>query len=167
MFLEQLTLSDNTTLLDWTHISTRIKYLPTSRKPKQFSTLENTILIDSSTCAISNQIILSNINSLSLSTGHFKNKPSPWLLTYNDDNIIIGKAYHYNYSTNSVSITYWQTNIDLSITSLYLTPSISCYPCPGCNLNSLRIANHHTFNISATFSTKFLVERNMTTHLTN
>jgi len=53
LFLEQLTSSDNHTLLDWTHISPRLNYLPKGCKPKWFTTLETIILDHTSTRAIS------------------------------------------------------------------------------------------------------------------
>jgi len=54
LFLEQLTSADNHTLLDWTHISLRLNYLPKSHKPKWFITLETVILENSLTRIISN-----------------------------------------------------------------------------------------------------------------
>jgi ribonuclease HI len=156
MYLEQLTSSDNTILLDWSHISSRINYLPTGRKPKWFSILEQTILLNLHTRKINNNLPLPDVNTFSLNTGHYKHKPSPWLLTLKNNDIIIGKARKYNQSNNTISITHWSFEFDPSVTNLYPTPQTSCNPCLGCSYNSHRIQNKCTFDISATLSTKFL-----------
>ena len=45
IYLEQLTSSDNSVLLDWQHISSRIQQIPKGCKPQWFLTLENNLLI--------------------------------------------------------------------------------------------------------------------------
>jgi ribonuclease HI/endonuclease/exonuclease/phosphatase family metal-dependent hydrolase len=159
LFLEQLTSADNTTLLLWNHISPRLNYLPKGKQPKWFSIIENRITINNTTRQIISDISLPTINSLSFQTGHYKTKKNTWLITYSDNNIIIGKARRFNIESNTISITHWLSNIDPNITSLYPTPEIECRPCSGCNLNSNRIQNNCTLNISATLSTKFLGRR--------
>src|SRR5260363_159753 len=68
----------------------------------------------------------------------------------------IGKARRFNHSTNTISITHWKIHADLSLISLYPTPDAHCTLCSGCTLNSNRIQNTCTLDISATLSTKFL-----------
>ena len=58
--------------------------------------------------------------------------------------------------SNTVSINHWQHNIDISHSSCYPLPPISCKPCPGCSLNSSRIANYCTLEVSSILSTQFL-----------
>ena len=106
MFLEQLTSYDNATLLAWPHISPRILNLISGKKPTWFCTLENKILSNTSTHQINTSFHLSNTNSLSFQTGHFNPKSKPWLITYLDQEIIIGKARHFNHSANTISITH-------------------------------------------------------------
>src|SRR6185437_7393071 len=157
MFLEQLTSYDNTTLLAWPHISPRIHNLIRGKKPTWFHILENKILDNTSTRQINTTSLhLSNNNSLSFQTGHFNSKSKPWLISYLDQEIIIGKARRFNHLTNTISITHWKVHTDLSRTSLYPTPDTHCTPCPGCSRNSNRIQNTCTLDISATLSTKFL-----------
>ena len=94
LYLEQLTSYDNSTLLDWLHISPRINQIPTGRKPKWFSTLEKQIIIDFQTRTINPEINLSQTNSIAFTTGHYKSKSKPWLITfdYSSNELIIGKA---------------------------------------------------------------------------
>src|SRR5260364_471046 len=89
-------------------------------------------------------------------TGHFSVKTKPWLITYIDHNIIIEKARRFDQQTNTISITHWTFEFDENNTSLYPLPDICCYPCTGCSLNSNRIQNLCTIDVSATLSTKFL-----------
>ncbi|CAG8855180.1 21979_t:CDS:2, partial [Gigaspora margarita] len=51
-------------------------------------------------------------------------------------NIIIGKAHRYFKHSNTVSITYWSTNIDTLQSQLYPLSPISCMPCPEFNQTS-------------------------------
>src|SRR5438270_251241 len=67
----------------------------------------------------------------------------------------IGKAHLFNAQLNTISITHWIYNIDYTHIEYYPTPSLTCSPCSGCNLNSNRIKNQCTFDISATLSTQF------------
>ena len=134
----------------------RLNFIPTSKIPKWFLTIEQTTISNYTTRLITSQLQLSDINSLALSTGHFSKKSKPWLITYQDNNIILGKARRFNYTNNTIFITHWKTILDESITDLYPTPDIACLPCSGCELNSNRIPNLCTIEISATLSTKFL-----------
>jgi ribonuclease HI len=156
IFLEQLTSSSNDILLDWKHISTRLNYIPTGCKPLWFTILEKLITSDQVHRQIADQYKPHSNNSLSYSTGHYYTKLKPWLLTYINNNIIIGKARRFNKLLNTISITHWNIDCDNSITDLYPYSQPTCTLCPGCHLNSNRISNYCTFNISATLSTKFL-----------
>src|SRR5260363_347941 len=162
LFLEQLTSYDNTTLLSWSHISSRILNLIPGKIPNWFLTLENKILSNTTTRYICSSLQLSNINSLSFQTGHFNTKSKPWLISYSDQEIIIGKARRFNNTTNTISITHWNIQSDYSITFLYSTPDIHCTPCPECSLNLNRIQSTCTLDISATLSTKFLGRKTYT-----
>ena len=102
------------------------------------------------------------VNSLAFNTSHYTTKSNTWLITYLDNNIIIGKARRFSLDSNTISITHWLPNFDHQHTELYPTPDITCTTCLGCNFNSFRIQNHCTFNISATLSTKFLGRKNYT-----
>ena len=60
------------------------------------------------------------------------------------------------HTDDTISITYWNADIDLTHTHLYLLPNITCSLCTGCIYNSNKIQNHCTFNIPANTCTKFL-----------
>jgi len=108
---------------------------------------------------INTQLQLSNTNTLSFSTGYYKTKSKLWLISYNNNNIILGKARRYNYYDNLISITYWQIEFDYSHTNLYPPPAYTCKPCTGCPLNSNRIRNICTINVLASLSNKLLCKR--------
>jgi hypothetical protein len=131
LYLEQLTSFDNSTLLDWTHISPKLGQIPTGRKPKWFTILENKIITDNHTRQIDSSLNLPSSNSLSFTTGHYNSKSKPWLITfdYNYQEIIIGKACKYNTNDNTISITHWLTKHDPSYTSLYPLPTVNCTRC--------------------------------------
>ena len=156
IFLEQLTSFDNSVLLTWEHISPRINSLIPGKIPKWFTILENKITTNSITRQLISTLQLPSVNSLSYTTGHFNTKNKPWLITYKEQTIIMGKARRFNQQTNTISITYWTSEIDETKTTLYPTSNIICYPCTGCSLNSKRIQSCCTIDISATLSTKFL-----------
>ena len=108
---------------------------------------------------INTQLQLSNTNTLSFSTGHYKTKSKLWLISYNNNNIILGKAKRYNHHDDSISITHWQIEFDYSHTNLYSPPAYTCKLCTGCSLNSNRIRNICTINVLASLSNKLLYRR--------
>ena len=84
IYLEQLTLCDNSVLLDWQHISPRIQQILKGHKPLWFLTLENKLLVFQQKRKINLQLLqLSNINTLFFTTEHYKIKPKLWLIIYN------------------------------------------------------------------------------------
>ena len=156
LYLDQLTTMDNSTLLKWEHLSPRIGYLPKGKIPTWFKYLENTLIENSVTRKLTQQPVLTSNNYFSYTTRHFSKKHKPWLITNNNNNsITIGKARLFNAQLNTISITHWIHNIDYTYIEYYPTPSLTCSPCSGCNLNSNRIKNQCTFDISATLSTQF------------
>ena len=92
--------------------SSRIHNLIPGKISNWFLILENIILSNTTTCHISSSLYLSNTNSLLFQTDHFNSKSKPWLISYLENKIIIGKARRFNHTTNTISITYWniQTN---------------------------------------------------------
>jgi len=157
IYLEQLTSSDNTVLLDWQHISPRLQYIPKGRKPLWFTTIESKLVSDQETREINpQQIQLPSTNSLAFTTGHYK-KSKPWLITYDPNlrEVIIGKARKYNKEDDTISITHWIIEFDRTQTKLYPTPTYSCTQCTGCLLNSNRLQDTCTLNISTNLATKF------------
>ena len=77
MYLEQLTSYDNSVLLDWKHISPRLQHIPKGRKPLWFTTLENTIITNHQSRLVNSQLQLPLANSISFTTGHYKQAPKP------------------------------------------------------------------------------------------
>ena len=147
---------NNSSLLEQEHLSLWIGYLPRGKKPTQFKYLENTLIENPLLKKLTQQLTLTSNNYFSYTTSHFGKQHKPQLITIDDDGlVIIGKARLFNTQSNTTSITYWIHNIDYSHTEYYPTPLLTCNPCSGCNLNSNRIKNHCTFDISATLSTKF------------
>ena len=115
-------------LLDWQHISSRIQQIPKGRKPLWFLTLENNLLIFQQTREINSQYLqLSNINTLSFTTGHYKIKPKPWLITYNETDIIIGKARRYNQTEDSILLHIGQSTSILHKQHYTSTQTIAAY----------------------------------------
>src|SRR5437868_8954310 len=156
LYLDQLTTMDNSSLLEWEHLSPRIGYLPRGKKPTWFKYLENTLIENPLSRKLTQQPTLTSNNYFSYTTGHFGKQHKPWLITIDDGGlVIIGKARLFNTQSNTTSITHWIHNIDYSHTEYYPTPLLTFNPCDGCNLNSNRIKNHCTYDISATLSTKF------------
>src|SRR6185437_9807514 len=96
IFLEQLTSFDNSVLLTWEHISPRINSLIPGKIPKWFTILENKITTNSITRQLISTLQLPSVNSLSYTTGHFNTKNKPWLITYKEQTIIMGKARRSN-----------------------------------------------------------------------
>jgi hypothetical protein len=127
--------------------------LPKGKQPLWFSFLEETITTNTYTREIIESISLKSPNPFPLSTGHFKFK-KPWILLITNDQIILEKVHKFSNTSNSISITHWIANYDLSHTTYYPNPQINCMPCLGCNLNSNRIANLYTIDVLATLSTK-------------
>jgi hypothetical protein len=153
MYLDQLTTSENNILLKWQHISPRVHYLPKGKQPLWFSYLEEIIITNSHTREIMESISLNSPNPFPLSTGHFKFK-KPWILSITNDQIILGKARKFFPTKNSISITHWTTDYDQSHTAYYPNLQTNCILCSGCSLNSNRITNSCTIDVSATLSTK-------------
>jgi ribonuclease HI len=160
LYLDQLMTSENNVLLKWQHISPRIYHLPKGKQPLWFSVLEETIIENQNNRTIKNSISLTSPNPFPLSTGHYKSKTKPWIIATPNYQIILGKARRFFADNNSISITHWQTNYDSNSTAYYPTPFINCTPCPGCSLNSKRITNKCTIDVSATHSTKVWVRPN-------
>jgi len=138
------------------HLSLWIGYLPKGKTPTWFKYLENTLIENPFSRKLIQQLILTPNNYFSYTTGHFNKKHKPWLITIEDNNsVIIGKAHLFNTQLNTTSIIHWIHNIDYSHTEYYPILPITCNPCSGCNLNSNRIKNQCTLDISATLSTQF------------
>src|SRR6185295_8620422 len=89
------------------------------------------------------------------SSQHIFKKSKPWLLIYNNNEIIIGKIYRHFKNTNQISFTHWQANINTNHSDHYPFSPVQCSPCPGCHLNSNRIQNLYTVNVSAIISSQF------------
>ena len=156
LFLEQLCLSDNNTLLDWSHLSPRPLHIPKGKKPLWFIHFENTILNHNTHRTISFYYKPTGINPFAYLTNPFSKTDKPWVLTYLNNNIIIGQVCKTLSQSNKISITHWQHNIDASTPYYYPLPPISCTPCQGCNLNSHRISSCCTLEVSTILSTHFL-----------
>ena len=158
MYLEQLISYDNSVLLNWKHISSRLQYLPKGHKPLWFTILENTIITNHQFRLVNSQLQLPPTNSISFTTGHYKQTPKPWIIAYNHNcnNIIIGKARKYDQTEDTISITHWTIDFDTSHTELYPSVNYTCMQCTGCHLNSNHIQNKCIFNISPNLTTKFL-----------
>ena len=105
MYLDQLTTSENNTLLKWQHISPRLQYLPKGKQPLWFSFLEETIITSSYTREIIDSISLNSSNPFPLSTGHFNTK-KPWILSITNNQITLGKAHKFFPANNTISITH-------------------------------------------------------------
>ena len=153
MYLDQLTTSENNTLLKWQHISPRLQYLPKGKQPLWFSFLEETIITSSYTREIIDSISLNSPNPFPLSTGHFNTKKL-WILSITNNQITLGKARKFFPANNTISITHWITDYNSSYTAYYPNFSTNCILCLGCNLNSNYIRNLCTIDVSATHSTK-------------
>ena len=95
MYLEQLCSSENNILLEWKHLSPRLLHLIKGRKPLWFTFLEDTILSHSYYRTILPQYQPPGSNPFAFHTVHFNKKSKPWLLTYNNNEIIIGKIRKY------------------------------------------------------------------------
>ena len=93
LYLDQLTTMDNSSLLEWEHLSPRIGYLPRGKKPTWFKYLENTLIENPLSRKLTQQPTLTSNNYFSYTTGHFGKQHKPWLITIDDDGlVIIGKA---------------------------------------------------------------------------
>jgi hypothetical protein len=163
MYLEQLCTADNSTLLDWKHLSPRLLYLPKGRKPLWFSYLEDTILAHSYYRNILPHYQSPGHNPYAyhtINTSKKLTKSKLWLLSYYNDEIIIGKIRKYFPSSNHYSITHWTSNIDLNYTRFYPLPPVSYKQCTGCHLNSHRINQICTVEVSAIISAQFLGRTN-------
>src|SRR5690242_10878072 len=155
LFLDQLTIYDNSCLLDWKHISPRIHKIPKGRKPLWFITLEDITTNHSYYRTLHNYYQLPKINHFSYTTGYFSKHSKPWLITTLQDQIIIGKARRQPTPSGQILITHWHCNIELHATQLYPTPSITTKLCTGCNLNSNLITSKCTTFIPINLATKF------------
>ena len=156
LYIEQLSSADNEHLLEWQHISPRLLHIPKGKKPRWFSILENTILDNPEYRTILPQFRPPGTNPFAYQSATISKKLKPWILTYQQDKIIIGQIRKRLKQTNSLSITHWQHDINIQHHLLYPLPSIICTPCPGCNLNSNRLPNYCTIEVSNTLSTQFL-----------
>ena len=156
LYLEQLCSADNNTLLDWSHLSPRLLHIPKGKKPLWFTYLENSILNNNTHRTIFPHLQPTGINPFAYQTNVFSKNDKPWVLTYLNNNIIIGQVRKTLSQSNKISITHWQHNIDTSTPYYYPLPPISCTPCQGCNLNSHRITSCCTLEVSTILSTHFL-----------
>ena len=156
LFLEQLCSTDNKVLLEWQHVSPRLLHIPTGKKPLWFSYLENTILSHNIQRTITPNLAPMGINPFAYHTNRIPKSSKPWVLTYQNNDIILGQVRKTFQKTNTISVTHWQHNMDTSHFSLYPLPPIQCFSCPGCDLDSKRIANYCTLEVSAILSTQFL-----------
>ena len=165
LYLEQLCSTDNTTLLTWQHISPRLLHLPTGRKPLWFSYLEDTILSHNEQRTILPTISPQGFNPFAYQTIHIPKSLKPWTLTLQNNEIIIGQVRKTFRKTNTISITHWQHNMNLSQANQYPLPPIQCSRCPGCHLNSSRVLNCCTLEVPAALSTQFLGRRSINKQL--
>ena len=156
LYLEQLCSANNNTLLDWHHLSPRILHIPKGRKPTWFTYLEDTILDNNSLRTILPHFQPKGLNPFAYQTNPIPKTHKPWVLSYLNDNIVIGQIRKTFSKTNTISITHWQHNIDTSTLNSYPLPPITCTPCQGCSLNSNRISSCCTLEVSAILSTQFL-----------
>jgi hypothetical protein len=155
MFLEQLCSVDNTTMLEWQHLSPRLQHLPKGKKPEWFSWLERKIITDFAERTIAPHIQPQGFNPFAYITNNIPKNQKPWLLTYRNDEIIIGKIRKVCKRNQAISITHWTHNIDMTHPNIYPLPPIACTPCSGCHLNTNRITSHCTVEVSAIISTQF------------
>ena len=114
--------------------------------------LEDTVMAYSSYRVLLSHYQQPGYNPFAYSLQHISKKSKPWLLTYNNNKIIIDKICRHYKNTNQISITHWQANIDINYSGYYPLSSVQCSPCPGCHLNSNRIQNLCTVNVSAIIS---------------
>ena len=77
LYLDQLTTMDNSSLLEWEHLSPRIGYLPRGKKPTWFKYLENTLIENPLSRKLTQQPILTSNNYFSYTTGHFGKQHKP------------------------------------------------------------------------------------------
>ena len=70
--------------------------------------------------------------------------------------VVIGKARCSHPERNIISITHWILQPNSNSADLYPHLNPTCLPCQGCSLNSKKVTDSCTFEISATLSTKFL-----------
>ena len=155
LYLEQLCSADNTNLLEWTHLSPRLRHIPKGKLPLWFSTLEDIVLADKYNRLLLDQYQPTGTNIFAISSYSIPKRSKPWIITINDNEIIFGKIRKQYPNTTEVSITHWQADFDLNNTSCYPLPPISYKPCSGCHLNSNRIKSACTLEISTTTATKF------------
>jgi ribonuclease HI len=155
LFLEQLCSMDNTTLLDWKHISPRVLQLSRGRKPLWFTTLEDKVLAHRNYRFLLPHYQQPGPNIFAYSTYYIPKRLKPWLITFNDEEIIIGKIRKYLPDTNEVSITHWQTDMIADSNNYYPLPTVNSEPCPGCHLNSNRITSACTINIHTISAVQF------------
>src|SRR5260363_257474 len=151
----QLCSADNNTLLDWQHLSPRLLHLPTGKTPLWFSYLESTILSHTHLRTILPEFLPKGFNPFAYHTNLIPKSSKPWVLTYQNAKIIIGQTRKIFKKANSISITYWQHDIDTAQFNHYPLPQIICTSCQGCHLNSNHIANLCTLEVSAILSTQF------------
>ena len=155
LYLEQLCTSDNTTLLEWYHLSPRISHLPKGRKPIWFTELENITLENQYYRSLKPQYQHQGTNPFAYNTYNIPKKHKPWLITFNDKEIIIGKIRKRLTNSNQISITHWQTDINIHNTNYYPLQPINFVPCSGCHLNSQRLTSACTINTSSITSAQF------------
>jgi len=143
--------------LAWNHISPRLSHIPKGKQPLWFKTLEDIVIENQAQRTLYTNCEQQGFNPFAYNTYNIPKKSKPWLLTFNDDNeVIIGKIRKKLTKTNEISITHWQTDIDINYMECYPLPNVHCRPCPGCHLNSHRVKSACTINTSSITSIQFL-----------
>jgi hypothetical protein len=95
LYLEQLCTADNSTLLCWQDLSPRLHQIPKGRQPLWFSYLEDKVTSHGLYRTLLPHYQSPGINPFAYNIDYFPKKLKPWLLTYQDNNIIIGKIRKY------------------------------------------------------------------------
>src|SRR5690242_9109901 len=119
LYLEQLCTADNTTLLIWKHLSPRLLHLPKGKEPLWFQTLESIVLENTNQRSLYTQFQQQGINIFAYNTCNMPKRSKPWLLSFNNNEIIIGKIRTHLTKSNKISITHWQININTDNAAYY------------------------------------------------
>jgi hypothetical protein len=138
LYLDQILCCEGTHLLSWKQVVLHLKINICGRKPKWFSSLEESILHNSS-CEVLNQWKLPRCNSFTIQYSLNFPKDSrirPFIATYQFGEIIFGKTYELASpkNNNQLIITHWKSNINMIENN---HDSIQLSQCKGCELNNI------------------------------
>jgi len=125
------------------------------RKPIWFTKLENITIENYYNRSLKTQYFHQGTNSFAYNTYNIPKKHKPWLITFNNEEIIIGRICKHLTNFNQISITHWQTDININNTDYYPLQPINFTPCSGCHLNSQRLTTACTINTSSITSAQF------------